>query len=856
MSNQEQNLPKKAKKQRHWFRRTILALFILAILGIGALGMYLSTLGTFEADKLRNDPLTSQLYDKDGNKILSVHGAQNRVYVSVKDMPTHLKNAFIAAEDVRFYSHPGFDVIRIVGALWTDIRTQSLSQGASTITQQLVKNTHLTAEKTWTRKIKEAYYAFQIEQAYSKDDILEMYMNHVYLGNGAYGVQAAAQSYFGVDIGDLTIAQSASLAAILKAPSNYSPHIEPENNIRRRNIILDTMLEEEMISQSQYDQAKASTIKLAPQQDQLGDHGWFTDAALEEACTILDVEYEELLSGGYQIYTTLDSALQTACEDLYADAALFPENAADGTPCQSALVVLDTPTGQVRALIGGREYLTRRALNRATQMRRQPGSTLKPFAVYAPAIEQKAYTGVSILSDIPTDFEGYMPRNYGDNYRGQVTLRTALARSINVPAVGILNQLGIPAGIASVNNFGIALDPNDGYLPMALGALTYGATPLEMANAYSALGSGGVLHPAYLVTQIKSPQGIVLYKANPQAGKATSAPTAYVLTDILRSAASWGTASKLGATGIEVAGKTGTVAFEGDLNRDAWTCAYTPQTTIAVWMGFDITDAEHSMGKSVTGGALPAALAAQVLVEAQSQNIPFEIPSGVEVVQLDKRALENDLLALRATDITPPSEQTTEVFLPGTAPTQYSNYWVIPSPPSDFRAEEGLGKLPLLRFTIGDSAARYRLYRLYRQQDNSPQEELAVFAGAAGDTVEYSDISAQARETYVYTIVPEHAEAVDMGMTNATGPASNRVVYTVPGASFEFPFDFDDLFGIGNTPTPTPTPGLYSPSPSAQAPTPSPTPVVIPTPPPTPIPTQTPAPTPTPTPNNSPLFGF
>ncbi len=794
----------KKRKKGGWFGKALLACLILALLGIGALALILYSFGSYDDTKLHNDPQTTLIYDRDGSLALSVHGEQDRINIPISEIPQTLVNAFLAAEDLRFYDHMGFDIIRIGGALIADIKSGSLDQGASTITQQLVKNTHLTPEKSWMRKLKEAYFAYQIEQDYSKDDILAMYMNHVYLGNGAYGVQAAAQTYFGKGVSELSLAQCASIAAILKAPSNYAPHIEPANNERRRDIILNTMLEEHMISQREYNDARAMPLGLVDaENDASGGHGWFTDAALEEARQALNIDYEALLSGGYRIHTTLDSSLQAECEKLFNNVEMFPPDAADGTPAQAALAVVDVKSGGVRALIGGREYETRRGLNRASQMRRQPGSALKPFVVYGPAIERYGYTAVSILDDSPIDIGGYAPGNYGGTFRGPVTLRVALANSINVPAVLILNEIGVQTGRESAERFGIVTDPNDNFLPLALGAMTYGTTPLELCNAYATLANEGKRIENYLVTQIFDNDGTLMYEAAPQENQALSAPATALLTDLLRSAALWGTGSKIGAVGYEAAAKTGTVAFEGALeggsNRDAWTAAYTPNVAICVWMGFDVTDEAHALPKSVTGGGLPATVAARVLALAQQENVPFPKEAGVWRVELDKRALEQQFLALRATNITPTSEILDEVFIPGTEPTAFSEYWVIPKTPADFTLQRGMSGFPEIRFTILDAFARYRLYRA---GEDGVFTEAQVFSGNPGEVVIHTDLMVERQENYSYYIVPEHAEAVDLGVINAIGGPTPKYSYRVPFLPFDLPFDIESIL---NPPTPTPS---------------------------------------------------
>lgn len=353
---------------------------------------------------------TSSMYDMNGELMSELRGSENRIIVSLDEIPLHTRQAFIAAEDLRFYDHRGIDVYRILGALRSNLKSGSLAEGASTITQQLAKLTHLSAEKTIRRKLEEINLAFQIEKVYNKDEILAMYLNTVYFGRGAYGIQAAAQAYFGVDAEDLTLNQSASLAAIIKAPSIYAPHISPSNNRSRRQYILSVMAENGFISQEEKQAALDESIWVLAQEAEKQLYSWYIDEALRESAELLGLSADEVIQGGFRIYTAYDARLQTIADEVYADSSFFPAAASDGTPIQSAMAVVDTNNGAVLAMIGGRDYTVRRGLNRATQMRRQPGSALKPLAVYGPALEL-GYTTASVLLDEKTSFGGYTPRN-------------------------------------------------------------------------------------------------------------------------------------------------------------------------------------------------------------------------------------------------------------------------------------------------------------------------------------------------------------------------------------------------------------------------------------------------------------
>ncbi len=454
---------------------------------------------------------TSSMYDMNGELMSELRGSENRIVVSLDEIPLHTRQAFIAAEDLRFYDHRGIDVYRILGALRSNLKSGSLAEGASTITQQLAKLTHLSAEKTIRRKLEEINLAFQIEKVYNKDEILAMYLNTVYFGRGAYGIQAAAQAYFGVDAEDLTLNQSASLAAIIKAPSIYAPHISPSNNRSRRQYILSVMAENGFISQEEKQAALDESIWVLAQEAEKQLYSWYIDEALRESAELLGLSADEVIQGGFKIYTAYDARLQTIADEVYADSSFFPAAASDGTPIQSAMAVVDTNNGAVLAMIGGRDYTVRRGLNRATQMRRQPGSALKPLAVYGPALEL-GYTTASVLLDEKTSFGSYTPRNAGDRYYGLVTMRTAIRNSLNTTAVRLLEEIGLDASIQYLNKMGIPTRNSDRNLSLALGSMTYGVTPVELAAAYVPYANGGIYHQPYCVERIETVDGSNVYE--------------------------------------------------------------------------------------------------------------------------------------------------------------------------------------------------------------------------------------------------------------------------------------------------------------------------------------------------------
>lgn len=702
---------------------------------------------------------TSSMYDMNGELMSELRGSENRIIVSLDEIPLHTRQAFIAAEDLRFYDHRGIDVYRILGALRSNLKSGSLAEGASTITQQLAKLTHLSAEKTIRRKLEEINLAFQIEKVYNKDEILAMYLNTVYFGRGAYGIQAAAQAYFGVDAEDLTLNQSASLAAIIKAPSIYAPHISPSNNRSRRQYILSVMAENGFISQEEKQAALDESIWVLAQDAEKQLYSWYIDEALRESAELLGLSADEVIQGGFKIYTAYDARLQTIADEVYADSSFFPAAASDGTPIQSAMAVVDTNNGAVLAMIGGRDYTVRRGLNRATQMRRQPGSALKPLAVYGPALEL-GYTTASVLLDEKTSFGGYTPRNAGDRYYGLVTMRTAIRNSLNTTAVRLLEEIGLDASIQYLNKMGIPTRNSDRNLSLALGSMTYGVTPVELAAAYVPYANGGIYHQPYCVERIETVDGSNVYERKNSGKQVLSAQNAFLMTSLLQSVVSSGTGTRMLAANTPIAGKTGTVSMTGG-NRDIWMTAYTPEISVAVWMGYDQTDAKHKISNGITGGRNTASLAAAFFKKAYAdrEKPDFSQPDGLVWLTLDKRALTSRGSIMLASDKTPKEYRLSEVFAASNRPYAVSDIWQAPDAPSSFYVAHNASGYPELHFKAS-SDARYRI-----QRDSVGESViLTEMIASSGQALSFLDSTAQAGILYTYRIIPIHEELLQQGV--------------------------------------------------------------------------------------------
>jgi len=539
------------------------------------------------------------IYDKQENEAGSV-SSQKGTYIGVEDMSPYVVDAVVSTEDRSFYEHRGFDIKGIARAgLRMVIRRNASGGGGSTITQQLAKNAYLSLDQTFNRKAKELFLAIEIEKNYSKDEIMSMYLNNSYFGNGVWGVQDAARKYFGVDAADLTLGESATIAGMLKGPSLYNPIDHPENASNRRDTILQVMVDNNKISKEEAQQEEQVAISdlvndTYQQEDEGYQYPYYFDAVIEEAEEKYDIKADDLMNRGYKIYTDLDTNFQNGMQEVYDNGNNFPADAEDGTMVQSASVAVDPNTGGIQAMVGRRGEHTFRGFNFATDMKRSPGSTIKPLSVYTPALEA-GYMPDSILKDEPQDY--YDAKNFNGEYEGEVPMYEAVARSLNLPAVWMLHELGINKGYNKTKEFGLELTDSDKYYGLALGGLEYGTSPVQMAGAYGSFANGGTLYTPHLITKIVDANGAVIVdNTKPKGEKIISKETSNEMTSMLLGTFSNGTASSANPYGYTVAGKTGTTEadYDPDQNNDQWIVGYTPDTVISTWLGFEETDEEHN----------------------------------------------------------------------------------------------------------------------------------------------------------------------------------------------------------------------------------------------------------------------
>lgn len=617
---------KKAKKAGPLRRiRLFIALCLVVFAGLGFGYIFAAYQSLPAVGNNMRPAVSSQVFDSHGRLITTLHSDQNRLPIDINKVPQNLQNAFIAAEDNRFYEHIGIDPIGIFRAIFANLTNRGIAQGGSTITQQLAKNAFLSQEQTLKRKIQEAMLALEIEHKYSKKEILEMYMNQIYFGQGAYGIQTAAKTYFNKDVNELTLTQCAMLAGLPKSPNYYSPFNNLNEAKKRKNVVLDQMVKYGYVSAAEAEDAKNQDLGLSKshQSKEADEYASFIDYVSQQVAKKYgdDALYKE----GLKIYTTMDVDKQHAAVRAMRN---LPNNYTDEnglTQPQAAIVSIDPKTGHILAMVGGRGQ---DSFNRASMAVRQPGSAFKPF-VYLTAL-QHDMTPDTTMNDQPVTYGNWSPKNAGGSYSGTMTLSDALAHSVNTIAVQLADQVGTKNIIANAKKMGITtLDAKDDNLAMALGGLTKGVTPLEMASAYGTFANKGVHVKPTAIVKILDRNGNVLEDASTLEKEETktrvmSEREAYEMTTMLEGVIDHGIGTAA-AIGRPAAGKTGTT----DDNKDAWFVGYTPDIVTAVWIGDDT--GSHSLGE-IYGGTIPAEIWKDYMSSATSDESggDFSAPSGME----------------------------------------------------------------------------------------------------------------------------------------------------------------------------------------------------------------------------------
>ncbi|SDL91831.1 PBP1A family penicillin-binding protein [Sediminibacillus halophilus] len=696
MAEQKSRIERRKKKPL-WLK----LLFLVFLLGLAGL---LTGAGVFayyanQAPPLNEkdlvDPAASQILDKDGNVVAAI-GNKKREQVNYDEIPDLVEDAILATEDVRFYEHFGIDPLRLGGAIIANVTEGFGSEGASTLTQQVVKRSFLSSEKSLKRKAQEAWLAVKLEQEYSKQEIFEMYVNKIYYSDNIYGIATAADYYFDKELNELTLPQAALLAGMPQSPNGYNPYDHPERAKERRDIVLSLMEEHDKITHEERIKAEKTPITEGLVKRDEGERTYlsasdgyeaFIDVVISEVEAIGDYNiYED----GLKIHTTLDPDAQSAIEDMLnkEDAIDYPEDK-DGQPFQAGITLLDTNSGAIRAVGGGRNYGkdTKRAFNFATDTSRQPGSVIKPILAYGPAIEYKKWSTAHIVDDEEFKYEnGEEPHNWDGKYKGEITIREALWDSRNIPAIKTFNKTGHENAANFAAKLGLNLEK-----PLmesaAIGGISKGTNPLQIAGAYAAFGNGGTYNEPYAVTKIEERDGETV-ETNHESNQAMKDYTSYMITDMLKDVIKKpeATGYKANIPGLPVAGKTGTTNYSEesiekynipkDSSPDSWFAGYTTDYTAAIWTGYQdrknpLTGNEKDIAKKLFRHVM-----AKVSEDKDTKD--FKKPDSVVAKKIEEGTNPPKL----ASSFTPEDKISTELFVKGEVPKQESEEFIpeLPAP--------------------------------------------------------------------------------------------------------------------------------------------------------------------------------
>ncbi len=695
-----------------------LILFLILAGALIALGYYFAVTKNvaIAPEKLLLNEKSVIVYDVDGQKTDTLFSPAVQQTVRIADIPTHTKNAFVCVEDKRFYSHDGFDVKRIAKAALNNLKARSFKEGASTISQQLIKNTHLSQEKTLKRKLKEWKLTRALERKYTKDEILEKYLNTIYFGHNCFGINAAAKFYFSKSATDLTLGESAILAGLVKSPNNYSPFRRPEECKKRKAVVLALMQNNKKITPAQKQAALEEPLPQRRNDSHLGyAHFMFDElSALAEKLGFT-------VGGKVELYTYLQPDVQSHLENMDFKSL----------NCGKTVLVADNATGGYKACVSD-----------VGNIRRLPGSVIKPLLVYGPAMEENFLSPATQILDEKVNYGGYQPENYDNEYHGYVSARTAIEKSLNIPAVKTLQAVGVKKCADYLRKMRFPVPEEDESLALALGGMKEGFTLRELTDGYSALANGGEYTEGGFIREIKI-NGQSVYRRKIKRTKIFSKETAYLLTDTLKSTAKNGTAKKLRSLPFEIAAKTGTSGTKQG-NRDAYSISYTTKDCVAVWLGnADNSKIEH------TGGGVPCNIAQSVhqfLYEYYGKSLsPFPQPDGVIKMALDKDAYEKEHTLMQADKLSPAEHHVYELFNKNAQPKQTSARFSCPTVRAPTTAIDEKG----VRIDFGREYPDYYEYKIERKGKDGTK---TLYFGQRLPS--FWDETVAAENTYVYMLTP------------------------------------------------------------------------------------------------------
>lgn len=670
-------------------------LLLLALFGVIFLGLFAFSVTStvhFEISKIQPINLTATLY---ANNLTPIQSQINTSPILLETLPNYVLQAFISIEDKDFYAHKGIHLKRMAKALIENTLSRQRKQGASTISQQLIKNTHLSSEKTVTRKLKELKLALEMERSISKNQILQAYLNQIYYGSGCYGIGEAANFYFSCEPSELTVGQAALLAGMIKAPGFYSPIHKPEQALARRNLVLSQMAKDGFISKQlqQTECEKPIMLSISPLED---DFNSYTREALREAEKVLGLSKQQIAAEGLKIYTYYDNEKQLALKQSIK---------AEQVDVDFAALSISNQTGGVSAYYSNFSYPME-------QVKRQPGSAIKPVLVYGPALNNNHIAPITQLLDEKISYEGYSPQNITKTFDGYVSAQEALARSLNVPAVKVMSYAGIEQCKKYAEELGIPFDEKDNGYSIALGGFTTGTNLLQLANAYLPFSNSGKFWKARFIQKIVDDNGTIYYENYAPKKEVFRSDTAYLMSTMLNTNVKETTAKVLGTLPFETYAKTGTVGTkDGKQNTDANCVAYTEQDTVAVWMGnLD----NKPMSNYITGGRQPANAIANYYKNIYQSNKPskLQMPNTVTEQKIDSIELTENHKVVLASEYTPERYTQSELFSVFALPKSTSKRF------TKIDAPKLSGKVVNSEAVLEFFAENYFTYSLYKQVNN------------------------------------------------------------------------------------------------------------------------------------------
>lgn len=701
---------KKATKISLIVFASLLAILLIVASVFASIFFSISRSETFQKDKLISADVKIEVYGNNDEQ-LSDKSLFNSQYISLSLIPTETKEAFISIEDKNFYSHSGINPKRIVKALVNNILNGKAVQGASTISQQLIKNTHLSSEKTYSRKIKEISLALEMEKQLSKDEILENYLNVIYYGNNIYGIENAAQFYFSKSASELSLEEGATLAALIKSPGLYDPIEHKDRAKERRNLVLKEMAKDGKISAEQAEKAISTDLVLKINESFDRGQNSYSQGAILEAEEILGMPAKQIAIGKYKIYTYFSEEKQTALENaINAEELGFDQ----------AGISINNETHGIEAFYGKSAYSV-------LKTKRQPGSTIKPLMVYAPALNENIISPATKILDEEININGYKPQNFEKTFRGYLSTREALSLSSNIPAVKILSYVGIPKAKRYASRMGIEFDENDNGYALALGGMTYGTNIKKLAAAYTTFANNGKFYDAKFIRKIEDENGKIVYEPKFVADEVFREDSNYLMLSMMETSAKKGTSKRLAALPFQIAGKSGTVGV-GATNSDAFSVALTTSDTVATWVG-DL--AGNNIGY-LTGGKTPTDMIKNYFKAIYKTQTPkdFSVPSSIAEVEIDSIEYDKNNIVMSANDFTPSRYKQTELFSRFNLPKEKSTNFLKVEPANLS------GKIVNGNYVFEFDAQSHLTYELYRIGES--ENTLVKTFGGQNGKVTYS----------------------------------------------------------------------------------------------------------------------